>query len=193
MNKKEYKKICDDAIEYALIFLYEWERLYEGTDFFIDRKEILKEINADDIVKEVLDEYNPVTGYKYDRETERKKARTAEGMVAGRNSDNRPFYVNILNRSRNLWFTQSKQYAEDIADQTTIKVWKRAGVKKVMWITERDEKVCEDCRPLDGQIFDIDDAPDKQHYNCRCMKVPLPNVNERTESLYKKIKKIITL
>lgn len=171
-NKKEYKKICDDAIEYALVFLEELQEQYGGTDFFFDRKEVEEGLNADKIVESILKEYDPVTGYVYDRETERKKARTTEGMIAGQKSKERAFYTQSVERSRNLWFTQTRQYADDVAEQTAITVWKKAGIKYVRWVTAADEKVCSKCRPLDGQIFPIDEAPPKQHYNCRCLKVP---------------------
>ena len=170
-NKKEYKKICDDAIEYALVFLEELQEQYGGTDFFFDKVE--KEINAEDIVDEYLKAYNPVTGYVYEREVKRKEARTSEGMIAAKKSKDRPFYRKILETSTNLWFTQTKQYADDIADGTVLKVWKTAGVKKVKWVTAKDEKVCGECGPLDEKIFDIDKVPDKPHYNCRCQKVPI--------------------
>lgn len=171
-NKKEYKKICDDAIEYALVFLEDLQEQYGGTDFFFDRAEVENELDAEQIVEGILKEYDPVTGYVYDREAERKKARTAESMVAGQKSRNRAFYAQSVDRSRNLWFTQTKQYADDVAEQTAMTVWKKAGVKYVKWVTAADEKVCEKCRPLDGKIFPIDKAPDKQHYNCRCLKIP---------------------
>lgn len=171
-NKKEYKKICDDAIEYALVFLEELQEQYGGTDFFFDRDTVEKELDAEKIVESILEEYDPVTGYVYDREAERKKARTAETMIAGQKSKNRPFYTQGVDRSRNLWFTQTKQYADDVAEQTAILVWKTAGVQYVKWVTAADEKVCDKCRPLDGKVFRIDEAPPKQHYNCRCLKIP---------------------
>lgn len=167
-NKKQYKKIADDAIEYALLFLEQ--------DYTIDKKakeKIRKEITPEKAVDKVLKEYNPVTGYLYEREAKRKRARLTEGLLAGKNNNNRIFFIHIIERYTNLWYTQSKQYAEDIADKTVLWVWKEIGVQKVKWVTERDERVCEDCRPLDGQIFDIDEAPEKPHYRCRCEKIPV--------------------
>lgn len=38
-----------------------------------------------------------------------------------------------------------------------------------VWHTAGDDKVCEECQDLDGQIFhSISDIPDKPHPNCRC-------------------------
>lgn len=167
-NKKQYKKIADDALEFALWYLEQ--------DYYIDKKaraKIKKEFTPEKMVDKVIKEYNPVTGYLYEREAKRKRARLTEGLIAGKKNNNRLFFIQIIERYTNLWYTQSKQYAEDIADNTVLEVWKEVGVTKVKWVTQRDERVCQDCGPLDGQIFDIDKVPDKPHYRCRCEKIPV--------------------
>lgn len=175
LNRKEYKKIVDDAIEYAFAFEEELREQYlnagkkvpESLDF--DKVEI----KAEEMVEKVLKEYSPVTGYIYEREADRKQARLEEGMMAGKTNDDREFYRETIKTNTNLWYTQSKQYAEDIADKTVLEVWEQAGVPYVMWVTQRDEKVCKECGPLDGKIFPIDEVPDKPHYRCRCLKIPI--------------------
>lgn len=171
-NKKQYKKIADDALEYAFAFYEELQKEY-GKDIPYDEKKIREKITADKAVQAVLTEYNPVTGYLYEREAERKEARLTEGMIAGKKNNDRDFYRKTVETNTNLWYTQSKQYAEDVADNTVIMVWKEIGVKKIRWVTAGDEKVCNECRPLDGKIFDIDKVPPKPHYRCRCLKVPV--------------------
>lgn len=172
-DKKEYRKIADDAIEYALAFLEELQETYGGTDYFFDKVAVQAQVNPEEMVDKVLKEYNPVTGYVFEREAERKEARMSEGMIASKEANDREMYRELLKTNTNLWFTQTKQYADDIADQTAIEVWKKAGIKKVMWVTARDERVCSKCGPLDGKIFDIDKVPNKPHYNCRCIKRPI--------------------
>ena len=45
---------------------------------------------------------------------------------------------------------------------------------KVMWVTELDERVCEDCADLEGQVFDADEVPEcPAHPNCRCRVIPV--------------------
>jgi SPP1 gp7 family putative phage head morphogenesis protein len=150
---------------------------YGDSEDFVFNKEIEKRVREDltpeKMVEKVLNEYNPVTGYLYDREAKRKEARLTEGMMAGKENDDRDFYRKTIETNTNLWYTQSKQYAEDIADNTVIEVWKEVGVKKIMWVTQEDERVCNECRPLDRKIFDIDKVPAKPHYRCRCLKVPV--------------------
>lgn len=45
---------------------------------------------------------------------------------------------------------------------------------KVMWVTELDERVCEECAGLEGELFDADDVPEcPAHPNCRCRIIPI--------------------
>lgn len=39
------------------------------------------------------------------------------------------------------------------------------------WVTQNDDKVCDICEPMDGNVYKVEDAPTPQvdsHYNCRC-------------------------
>lgn len=54
--------------------------------------------------------------------------------------------------------------------------YKAAGVTQVQWKTAEDERTCEICDPMDGDIEDIDDAPPlpaSTHPNCRCLWQPV--------------------
>ncbi|KHD34415.1 hypothetical protein NL50_17185 [Clostridium acetobutylicum] len=47
--------------------------------------------------------------------------------------------------------------------------FKNAGYSKVIWLTAEDEKVCDQCGPMDEKPFEIDNPPDcPLHANCRC-------------------------
>ena len=168
-NKKEYEDIVDDAIMYALVFLDS-----EQKQRYLDNP-----IKTTDYVEKVLKQYNPVTDYLYYKEAERKRLRLSEGILTAREYRKRDSFRQIIERNTNLWYTQTKQYAEDMADNTVITVWKRAGITKIAWITEEDDRVCETCDYLghdkDGHIklYDIDKVPPKPHYNCRCIKMPV--------------------
>ena len=51
--------------------------------------------------------------------------------------------------------------------------WGSVGVEKIKWHTAADELVCEECGPLDGQVFPIDEAPPcPAHPRCRCWLMP---------------------
>gem|GEM_PF-3567401 len=167
-NMREYKTIVTDARAYALSMLSKEQRkkAEKATD---------GEYWRESFIEYWLTTYNPVTGYLYKREAERKRLRLSEEMSTARAYHNRKRYATSLKKAANLWFTQSGQYAIDLEDQVTLHVWKKAGIKKVQWMSEKDDKTCMTCRLLDGKVFDIRKVPDKQHYNCRCRIIPYKN------------------
>ena len=115
----------------------------------------------------ILDDYNPVTKYVYSHEVDRKRARLIEALIS---SDNK---AQEVERAKKLWARQSKQYAEYITDMATEKAYRDGGIEEVVWITERDERVCGICEGRDGVRYFIDEIPDKPHYGCRCRVRPL--------------------
>jgi SPP1 gp7 family putative phage head morphogenesis protein len=47
--------------------------------------------------------------------------------------------------------------------------FRQAGYSKVIWLTAEDERVCEECGPLNEKSFDIGKAPHAPlHPHCRC-------------------------
>jgi len=118
-------------------------------------------------VMEWLEDVDPVTMYAFYPEAERKKARLIEALTAAHNRNAE------IDKALRYWTKQVAQYADNSVHYARLQAFKDAGVKKVMWITQRDEKVCEECGPLDGKIFDIDHVPDVPHWNCRCYLKPI--------------------
>ena len=54
--------------------------------------------------------------------------------------------------------------------------YKAAGIQSVEFLTARDERVCEICSPMDGDIEAIEDAPPlpaSTHVQCRCIWIPV--------------------
>lgn len=47
------------------------------------------------------------------------------------------------------------------------------GYSKVEWLIEDDDRLCDECQPLDGKIFDIHSVPSIVHPNCRCSFIPV--------------------
>lgn len=165
-NRKGYEQIVDEAHLYAISLLSDEEK----------EKEAKEEYDREDFIDYVLDTYNPVTGYLYEKEAERKRLRQSEEMATARVFLDRPRYRKTIQRSANLWFTQSMQYAIDIEDHTVLETIRKAGVKKVQWISEDDTKTCKLCKKLDGTVYDIDKVPPKVHYNCRCKVIPYKDI-----------------
>lgn len=119
-------------------------------------------------LEEFLGEYNPVTKYVYSNEIGRKESRLFEAIVASSAERHQSYKT-----AENLLTRQVKQYADNLEDEVAKAVYKDAGVKKVKWVAEQDHKTCSVCSELDGEIFLLKDAPEKQHYHCRCYLVPV--------------------
>jgi len=48
-----------------------------------------------------------------------------------------------------------------------------AGVEKVEWIAAYDDRICEECESLHGNVYPIGDTPEiPVHPNCRCTLIP---------------------
>lgn len=113
-------------------------------------------------VDEILDQTDPVTLFRFNSETDRKAYRLVEaiGVAESRNAE--------IDKALRLWSKQLGQYAINFTDYAAIKAFEDAGAEMVKWITQRDERVCNECHALDGQIFRIDEIPRKPHWGCRC-------------------------
>ena len=127
----------------------------------------------EEYVNGMLEEYNPVTGYLYYSEAERKRARLAEALIAAVLFGLRAEYHKELTKFANLWHTQTLQYGETVVDKTRLDTFKKNGIKRVRWVSEKDSRVCEVCKERDGKIYPIDGVPTKPHYRCRCWIMPV--------------------
>lgn len=157
-NQAGYEKIAREAYSYALEFIPEKK----------DGK-----FNAPLLVAMAISAYNPVTGYLYKSEAERKRLRLSEEILTAREYLDRESFMKAIRKTANLWFTQSMQYSLEVEDRTVLTVWENSGIKKVKWIAEDDKRTCSICRKLNGKIFPITNVPPKQHYNCRCYIIPV--------------------
>lgn len=119
-------------------------------------------------IEEFFNAYNPVTKYVFSNEIDRKKSRLFESLVASRLTKEQSYKT-----AENLLIRQIKQYAIDLEDAIAMVVYEDTGVKKLQWVAEDDYRTCDDCKELDGEIFDLDKAPDKLHHNCRCTLQPV--------------------
>lgn len=119
-------------------------------------------------VESFFEEYNPVTKYVFANEIERKKMRLFESLVA-----DMPGKMQSYKTAERLLVNQVKQYAIELEDAIAKVVYEDIKVEYVMWNAEDDEKTCGTCNELDEQIFELKDAPPKQHYGCRCTLLPV--------------------
>ena len=110
----------------------------------------------------LLAAYNAVTKVIYDNDVDRKRQYTAEGI----NSSTAK--VTEFRRGLHYWADLTATYGDIVTDESTLKAYRDAGVKKVKWITAGDEKVCETCRERNGKVYSINAIPPKPHRRCRC-------------------------
>ena len=118
-------------------------------------------------VDELLAETNPVTLYRFDTEMERKAYRLAEALAVAQNRDAE------IDRALRAWTKQLAQYAINVTDEAAIRAMDDAGIEKVQWFSQRDNRVCGECHALNGLIFLITEIPPKPHTGCRCFWRPV--------------------
>ena len=110
----------------------------------------------------LLAAYNAVTKVIYDNDVDRKRQYTAEGV----NSSTAK--ATEFRRGLHYWADLTATYGDIVTDESTLKAYRDAGVKKVRWVTAGDEKVCATCRERNGKVYPINSIPPKPHRRCRC-------------------------
>lgn len=115
----------------------------------------------------LLAAYNAVTKVIYENDVDRKRQYTAEGI----NSSTAK--VTEFRRGLHWWANLTSSYADIVTDESTLKAYRDAGVRRVRWVTAGDEKVCETCRERNGKLYSINSIPSKPHKRCRCIFEPV--------------------
>ena len=111
--------------------------------------------------------YSAVTKVIYDNDVDRKRQYTAEGI----NSSTAK--VTEFRRGLHYWADLTATYGDIVTDESTLKAYRDAGVKKVRWVTVGDEKVCATCRERNEKVYPINSIPTKPHRRCRCVFEPV--------------------
>lgn len=124
-------------------------------------------------VKAKLGEISPVSRYEYVAETKRKEARLMENVAASLIFGGERTARQETKTAQKYWARQTDWYTDLIEDEARLKAMRDAGIERVRWISQQDERVCEDCDELDGKVFSIDKIPPKPHLGCRCYLEPV--------------------
>ncbi len=106
--------------------------------------------------------YDVITKYVYEHEIDRKRARFVEALIATKKKQQE------FSTAFNLLWKQTSQYGINVTDEARMQAFIDSGVKKVRWITEEDNRVCDVCKSRSNKIYPIEKAPKKTHYGCRC-------------------------
>lgn len=135
-------------------------------DYYMAARSIYRDYTDQDLEEAwltgVLNDYEPVTGYVFDNEWKRKQARFAESVIASSNKKRE------IKTALHLLARQAAQGAITVADAAQREAFDTLGIKEVRWISEHDNKVCDECFERNGKIYLIQEVPPKPHYNCRC-------------------------
>lgn len=156
--RKRYKKVAYDGYLLGLM-MCGWSE--EDAE-----KEARKAITYS-WVDDILERTDFVTLYRFNSEAERKAYRLAESLEVSQDR------VRLIDKALKDWSRQLGQYAITYTDESVLQAFKDAGIKRVVWLTEADERVCHSCREMDGMEFPINEVPPKPHIGCRCLLLPV--------------------
>jgi len=129
--------------------------------------EMAEKAITEEWVAGVLHDTDFVTLYRFDTETDRKAYRLAEALEATENRNAE------IDKALRLWSQQLGQYAINMTDYAVVQAFQDAGIQEVQWVSEGDQRVCNECYSMDGQTFYIDEIPPKPHWGCRCSLLPI--------------------
>ena len=162
--RQTYFWICEDDFPMDM-----W--LAETTG--LSRSEIIDRMLSgmmDSFVAEFLQQFDPVTHYKFYDEADRKRSSTYEAVMSSLSVSDRKKQIEIATKK---WAKQFEQVADNLVEATLKKAYQDNNVKYVKWYTMKDKRVCADCHRRDGKVYPIT-SPDLHplHYNCRCWWMP---------------------
>lgn len=155
-----YSDITDITVEALKKIAAQTYRWICGEDFLVDMW-----------LSGFLQEFNPVTHYKFYEETDRKRSRLYEALMSSNTAAERKMQITTATR---YWAKQFEQTADNVVEAVIVKAYEDNGVKYVRWYTKKDQRVCLDCKLRDGKIYPITSKDlHPLHYNCRCWWVPV--------------------
>lgn len=130
-------------------------------------REKYKELSGHDFMVDLwlldfLSRSNPVAGYVWKNDVERKRQYCAESLLS-----DEPV-ATAMKKALRYWYNQQRMFADLVTDAAAIQAFEDNGVSSVMWVTAGDERVCSECDERDGHIYPITNVPAKPHPFCRC-------------------------
>lgn len=129
--------------------------------------ELAEKVITMDWIDDILGQTDFVTLYRFDTEAERKAYRLAEALEVAEDRGAE------IDKALRFWSQQLGQYAINVTDYAMIQAFQNAGIEWVQWVSEQDDRVCNECHAYDGQVFRIDKVPVKPHWGCRCHYAPV--------------------
>ena len=123
-------------------------------------------------VDDYLKSFNRVSQYLYYPEADRKRLRLAEEIQTAKEFKDPAMLKGSIEKAKGLWWNQTQVYFTDVVDAVRMEVMSQyADVDMVMWHSEHDERVCQECEERDGRVYTLAAVP-KKHRLCRCWLTP---------------------
>lgn len=161
-NKLKRKK-KKGALFFAMMDDFYEDIYMMSIDAYLDIAEnYYKEVNLKWLEDNLLKVYDPVTLYVFVNELERKKGRHIEGVLSSNTPDKEH------DKALKYFINMFAQYADETADKAHVEDLKSRGETKVVWVSVKDNRRCEECAERDGKIYPISKIPAKPHIGCRC-------------------------
>lgn len=109
-----------------------------------------------------LGKSNPLTGYIWLNDVDRKRQYYTESIMSGGSIEKE------TKKALRYFYGAVKEYADLVTFEAAVQAFTDTGAQYVEWITAVDERVCEVCGSRHGRKYRIDNVPRIPHYNCRC-------------------------
>ena len=170
----QYRKVAHDAYMYGLMLC--------GPEWWQKAERMADKAVTKEWVRDILEQTDFVTLYRFDSETERKADRLVEAIAVVEGTGERGVALRNMKFNRNdqidaalrLWTKQVGQYAVNMTDYAMLQAYDDAGIEEAEWLTEvGGANVCARCKALGGKRFKLDEFPSKPHIGCRCSSKPV--------------------
>lgn len=137
--------------------VYRWIRKREPKEDTVDEL-------AELYITGLLFEPNENTHYTYETEVLRKRDRAKEAVDAVPTKTQKQLE---LDKALRIWSQMTGWYTDFSSQEAEIKAMEDCGVKRVKRHEMDDERTCEVCRKLDGEVYPINRIPTLPHLRCR--------------------------
>lgn len=162
-------RIRNDELNVIDISKSLYDRIAKETErvFRLIAKQKYKELTGEDFIigmwlSGILDKSDPLTGYVWRNDIDRKRQYFAESILSGEQLDK------AAKKALRYWYGAQRQYCDIVTDAAALQAFSDKGLKFVKWKTAEDERVCFECSARDGKVYPLKYAPVKPHYGCRC-------------------------
>ncbi len=110
----------------------------------------------------LLGQSDPLTGYIFLNDKDRKRQYYAESILSGGN------IANETKKAMRYYYGAIRQYADIVTTDAALQAFRDTGVRHVRWRTNLDGRECRTCWNRNDNIYSINNVPVRPHYGCRC-------------------------